>query len=98
MGELFGIRPGDITGTLDISGSLEGSLHPEQSLLTDLAGRADVEARQGALGRQEIPVLLALAQASEGYNAYADEAAIPYESMTADMNLKDHRVQTRNFE
>ncbi|HIF96793.1 MAG TPA: hypothetical protein EYQ54_07180, partial [Myxococcales bacterium] len=98
VGELFGIRPGDITGTLDISGSLEGSLQPEQSLLTDLAGKAEVNARQGALGRQEIPVLLALAQASEGYNNYADEAAIPYESMTADMNLKDHRVQTRNFE
>jgi hypothetical protein len=98
VGELFGIRPGDITGTLDISGSLEGSLHPERSLLADLAGRADVNARQGALGRQEIPVLLALAQASEGYNDYAEEAAIPYESITADMNLKDHRVQTRNFE
>ena len=98
VGELFGIRPGDITGTLDISGSLRGSLHPEQPLLTDLAGRADVEVRQGALGRQEIPLLLALAQASEGYNDYSDEAAIPFESITADMNLEDHRVQTRNFE
>jgi hypothetical protein len=98
VGELFGIRPGDITGTLDISGSLQGSLHPEQPLLTNLVGEADVEVRQGALGRQEIPLLLALAQASEGYNDYSDEAAIPYESITADMKLEGHRVQTRNFE
>jgi hypothetical protein len=98
LGEVFSIRSGDITGTLQLKGSLAGDLHPGLPLLDGLTGTASMQAHQGALGRQEIPILLALAQASEGYNEYAEQASIPYESMTADVQLNDQRIVTRNFE
>ena len=98
LGEIFNIRSGDLTGTLQLKGSLAGDLHPGLPLLEGLVGTAGMQAHQGALGRQEIPILLALAQASEGYNEYAERASIPYESMTADVQLNDQRIVTRNFE
>ena len=96
--EIFDVQPGDITGTLRMNGKLAGELRPERALLGDLAGRVDLRARQGELRRQKLPLLLALAQASEGYNEYAERDSIAYESMSADMHLGENRVVTRNFE
>ena len=98
VAEIFNVQPGDITGTLRMTGKLAGELRPEQALLGELTGRVDLRAQQGELRRRELPLLLALAQASEGYNEYAERDSIAYESMSADMHLGDKRVVTRNFE
>ncbi|MCS5637871.1 MAG: AsmA-like C-terminal region-containing protein, partial [Myxococcota bacterium] len=98
VAEIFGVPAGDITGSLRLGGSLAGDLRPGQPLFADLEGRVDLGARKGELQRKTLPILLALAQASEGYNEEAERASIAYESMTADMTLADGRVVTRNFE
>jgi hypothetical protein len=98
VAEIFGIQPGDITGTLSLGGTLEGELRPERPLLAGLSGRVDLQAHRGELRRRQLPLLLALAQASEGYNEYAERDSIVYESMTADMRLGENRIVTRNFE
>jgi len=98
IAEIFGVPAGEITGTLRLGGALAGDLHPGQPLLADLEGRVDMGARQGELRRQTLPILLALAQASEGYNDYAERTSIAYESMTADMTLADDHISTQNFE
>ena len=98
VAEIFGISPGEITGTLSLGGSLAGNLRPGEPLLAHLEGNVDLSARKGELQRQTLPLLLALAQASEGYNEYAERASIAYETMTADMTLADDRIVTRNFE
>ena len=98
VAQIFGIAPGEITGSLNVGGSLAGDLHPGEPLLAHLEGRIDLNARNGELRRQTLPLLLALAQASEGYNEYADRASIAYESMNADMTLADDHIATRNFE
>jgi hypothetical protein len=96
--EVLGMQPGDITGILQLGGTLAGNLRPETVLLDELEGRLDLHARQGELRREKLPLLLALAQASEGYNDYAERDSIAYESMNADMHLEEDRIVTRNFE
>ena len=96
--EVLGMQPGDITGILQLGGTLTGNLRPETVLLDELEGRLDLHARQGELRREKLPLLLALAQASEGYNDYAERDSIAYESMNADMHLEGDRIVTRNFE
>ena len=95
---VFGLKPGDISGLLELSGSLAGDLRPEAVLLDELEGSLDLVARQGELRRRELPLLLALAQASEGYNDYAARDSIAYDSITAKMFLEDDRIVTENFE
>ncbi|MDE0885932.1 MAG: hypothetical protein OSB70_10400 [Myxococcota bacterium] len=95
---IFGLKTGDISGIFELSGNLAGDLRPEVVLLDELEGSLDLLARRGELRRRELPLLLALAQASEGYNDYAARDSIAYDSITATMYLEEDRIVTQNFE
>ena len=98
VGESVGLAPDFATGKLHLSGELTGTLRPQTPLLTDLVGSLDLKARDGELKTSRLPLLVALAQTSEGYNDSVQRESIAYESIDAILNVGDGRVSTDNFE
>lgn len=98
IGESAGLSPGYATGRLHLSGEVAGILRPQTPALADLKGSLRLDARDGELKRTELPLLVALAQASEGYNEYAERDSIAYESMTTKLEIADGEISTRDFE
>ncbi len=96
--EELGFARGTITGKLELKGDFEGDLRPKIPLFSQLSGSVNIKAGKGALRRDELPLLLALAQASAGYNEYAQRAEIAYDSMKANFTLEEGSIHTRNFE
>lgn len=97
LGRLIGMPPGYATGSLALSGRLEGPVHPQTPLLASLTGQAHLEARSGELRRDELPLVVALAQASAGYNDFAARDAIAFDSVRAGVVFANGRVTTQNF-
>ncbi|MFP6641928.1 MAG: AsmA-like C-terminal region-containing protein, partial [Myxococcota bacterium] len=98
IGESAGLSPGYATGRLHLSGELEGALRPQTPVLSDLTGSLRLDAREGEVKRNDLPLLVALAHASEGYNEYAQRDSIVYESMTTQLDIADGQISTRDFE
>lgn len=97
IGESFGLPQGFATGKLHLAGRLAGNIRPQTPLLTNLQGDIRMDARDGRIFRDELPLLVALAQASEGYNQYAREDSIAYEQAKAKLRFVGGYVVTHDL-
>ena len=86
-----------ITGGLAATGNLAGRVRPDASFVAELDGRIRANAKKGrvALG---VPLLLRLSRATEGYNPFANEDEIGYETMSATIELQHGRLDSQDFE
>jgi hypothetical protein len=91
-----GLPPEIATGSVSASGSIAGDLHSGQPLLSSLRGTVDFEARDGDL-QMRIPLVVAVAQATEGFNPLAEREEVHYELATARLELEHSRVSTEHF-
>jgi len=98
LGRSFGLAAGQATGRVGLSGRLEGDLRPQTPLLASLSGDARLVARQGEIRRDELPLMLALAQARAGYNEHSERDAVAYDAIEASFVIEDGRVSTDDFE
>ena len=98
VGESVGFAPDFATGQLHLSGELKGSLRPQTPLLTDLRGDLNLKARDGELQTSRLPLLVALAQTTEGYNDSVQRDSIAYEALDALLHVEDGLVSTNNLE
>jgi hypothetical protein len=64
---------------------------------TSLSGQFQLNARQGEIRRDELPLVVALAQASSGYNDFASRDAIAYDSISSQLLLAGGRVSVPDF-
>ncbi len=96
LSEFIAIPPGLITGGLAATGTLAGRVRPDTSFVAELDGRIRAEATSGrvALG---VPLLLRLTRATEGYNPFAKEDEIGYETMAATIELEHGRLDSQDF-
>lgn len=96
LSEFIAIPPNLITGGLAATGSLAGRVRPDTSFVAELDGRIRAEATEGrvALG---VPLLLRLTRATEGYNPFAKEDEIGYETMKATIDLEHGRLDSQDF-
>jgi hypothetical protein len=89
--------PRDIaTGTASASGIIGGELRSGQPLLSALEGVVDFEARDGDL-QMRIPLVVAISQATEGFNPLAERDEVHYEVASARLELAKSRVSTERF-
>ena len=97
LSEFIALPPNLITGALTATGTLAGRLRPEKVFIAELKGKIRAEAKQGrvALG---VPLLLRLTRATEGYNPFAKEDEIGYETMAATIDLDHGVLDSQDFE
>lgn len=96
LAPVVGIPTELATGTVQATGSLRGALRPGTALHSELEGRVQVRA-QGGRVQMRVPLLLRLAQASEGFNPFANEDELQYESMTATIGLDRGLLSSEDF-
>jgi hypothetical protein len=94
---LVGLGQDQWSGQLSFKASLKGWVDPEQPLLAELSGPVFVLSRQGELQR-EIPMVLALAQMTEGFNPFAASRVARYESVEMTLQLDRGRISTDDLE
>jgi len=97
VGEFIALSPGLAHGLFDATGSLRGSIRPHRPLIAKLDGQIRTEVRSGGI-RAEVPLLLRLSQASEGYNLFANEDELTFESMTATIEFDQGSLLAEDFE
>jgi hypothetical protein len=99
LGELapaVGIPTGLATGRVQATGTLRGALRPGTAPHSELEGGVHVLAQDGRV-RMRVPLLLRLAQASEGFNPFANEDELQYESMSATIGFDRGLLSTEDF-
>jgi hypothetical protein len=89
--------PDDLaTGQLQATGSVEGDLRPHTLLIAEVEGEVRAEAREGSV-RTEVPLLFRLTQATEGYNPFAKDDELSYESMRATVKIDRGELTAEDF-
>jgi hypothetical protein len=86
--------PTDASGLVDLSARLTGSLRPGQRFLAGLDGDARIEAREGEL-TVDLPLLLAIAKASDTFNPFGSAHGIRYDRIEADLRLEHGLISTK---
>jgi uncharacterized protein involved in outer membrane biogenesis len=97
LNEFLALPKDLVTGDLGATGSLAGRVRPGASFIAELDGRIHIDAKQGRV-RTNVPLLLRLAKATEGYNPFANEDQLQYESMTGTLDLDHGRLSANDFE
>jgi hypothetical protein len=94
---LFGLTEGTVTGTAKLVASLHGPLIPgERRPWVHATGHLALDAQDGEI-RRRMPVVVAMAQATEGFNPFAAREAVTYESIRTDLVLEDGRLRSDEF-
>ena len=93
---LVGLGRDQLSGRVSFKAGLRGWIDPERPLLAGLSGPIYVLSRDGEL-RREIPMVLALAQATEGFNPFSSRKAAVYESVEMTLELDRGRLSTQDL-
>ena len=89
--------PGELaTGRLEAAGSLSGSLDPGDAVSAELSGLVEIQARDGTI-QQAVPVVVAVALASEMFNPFAQRGTVRYDRIDTLLELERGRLQTDSF-
>ncbi|MEZ4333948.1 MAG: AsmA-like C-terminal region-containing protein [Myxococcota bacterium] len=94
--EFFALPANLITGGMQVTGNLAGRVRPDAVFIAELDGQMRAEAKSGriALG---LPLLLRLSRATEGYNPFANEDEIGFETMRATIALNHGLLDSQDF-
>jgi len=82
---------GALAGTLYGAGAISGQLRPGLNPLGDAVGLLAMHAREGTINRK-IPVMLALAIASEHFNPFGARDELPYDAIDAVAKVKKGKL------
>ncbi|MCP4908474.1 MAG: hypothetical protein GY910_26165 [bacterium] len=94
----FVALPADLaTGAIGATGSLVGRVRPDKPFAAELDGRVRAEASGGRV-YTNLPLMLRLAKATEGFNPFADQGDLQYETMTGSFEFSHGKVSVADFE
>jgi len=93
---LIGFEEGFATGSVRLAGELSGSLRPGTPPFAGLSGGARLEARDGVI-QKRVPLVVAMAQATEGFNPFARRDSITYEKIESVFELESGRLSTEEL-
>ena len=97
LSEFLVLPKGLARGGLGATGSLRGPVRSDEPIMRRIEGRVRAEARVGDI-RVEVPLLLRLAKASEGYNPFAGQDELEFETMTATFDFDRGVLLTDDLE
>ncbi|MCG8588482.1 MAG: hypothetical protein MJE66_04260 [Proteobacteria bacterium] len=96
LGHGLGLPAGFATGRAKLVASLSGHMRPGDPLAAGIDGVISLEAREGEI-RQKLPVIAAVALASEVFNPLWDRDAIRYDQVDSVLDLEDGLMVTESF-
>ena len=96
LASLAGLPRELATGRLEAAGSLSGSLDPGDAVSAELSGLVEIQARDGT-NQQAVPVVVAIALASEMFNPFAQRGKVRYDRIDTLLELERGRLQTDSF-
>jgi hypothetical protein len=88
---------GALGGTLYGGGAIEGQLRPGLNPLGDARGLLALHARDGRIHRR-IPIMVAIALASDQFNPFADREELPYQAIDAVARVKKGKLVFDNVQ
>lgn len=97
IGPFVALPVGLATGGIGATGSLNGQLRPNQSFIAELDGRVRAEAKDGRV-HSNLPLMFRLAKATEGYNPFADQGELQYETMAGSFDIAHGLLSVSDFE
>ena len=97
IGRLLGLPDDFVTGRVDLDASLRGPIQRGQQPLSRLQGRIGLVAEDGQIA-QKIPLVVAIAGATDGFNPFASREALEYESVQAELRIDHGRLEAERFE
>lgn len=93
---LLHLEPEDATGRVDVSATLGGELSASASAARTLTARIPFHARDGEI-RLRLPLLLAIARASDTFNPFASRDRIRYRDLQGELRLEDGRLRSESL-
>ncbi|MGH0037317.1 MAG: AsmA-like C-terminal domain-containing protein [Myxococcota bacterium] len=96
LSRLFGLEEGTATGRVKLVASLHGPLVPGEKPWATGSGHLSLDARDGEI-RRRMPVVVAMAQATEGFNPFSAREAVTYESIRTDFVLDEGVLKSDEF-
>ena len=94
---LTGLDPNSDRGTLDVTGSLHGTVFAERPLFAGLEGEMSLRARDGVLD-QSLPPLVALALASQTFDAVRSPESLRYDRWETTLRFEKGWASAEAFE
>jgi hypothetical protein len=88
---------GALAGTLYGGGAIEGQLRPGLNPLGDARGLLALHAREGQINRK-IPLMVAIALASDQFNPFGDREQLPYQAIDAVARVKKGKLVFDNVQ
>lgn len=84
-------------GRVGATGTLKGPIRSKRTFVHELDGRIRAEARNGVVYTR-LPLMFRLAEATEGYNPFAGEERLHYETMSGTIELTQGVLSIADFE
>jgi hypothetical protein len=97
LGQLAGMPEGFLTGTVDVFADVEGQIVAKQHPFAHLRGTLHASAEDGEI-RQSIPLAVAVATATDGFNPFAKREALHYDTIDTAIALRDGVLTATRFE
>ena len=97
LDEWIALPPDIVTGDVRASGSLTGPMWPGQNFVAGLRGQIRVEAQEGRI-KTDVPLAFRLAKATEGYNPFAGEDELRYETLDLTIDVEEGVLSTEDFQ
>ena len=88
---------GTVAGTLYGGGAISGQLRPGLNPLGDAKGLVAMHAREGTVN-ERIPVMLAIALASDQFNPFGARDELPYDAIDAVARVKNGKLVFDSFQ
>ncbi|MCR9097695.1 MAG: hypothetical protein NXI30_26045 [bacterium] len=97
IGPFVALPEGLAMGQIEATGSLAGRVRPKTNFIAELEGRVRADARDGTV-QTSLPLLFRLAKATEGYNPFANEDRLAYETMDGTFAIDRGVISVEDFE
>jgi len=97
LASAIGLPKKFLTGTVDVEGWISGSVERDRPIVSELDASIRVRAREGTV-RRRIPVVTAVAYATEGFNPFADSDLVHFETMKVDLDVAEAVLVAKDFE
>lgn len=97
LADVAGLPEGFITGHVDVDLDLRGDIDPSGNPWAGLEGTVTGTATDGEV-RQSVPLAVAMAAATDGFNPFAKREVLAYDKIRADLRIEDGSLTAERFE